>query len=222
MPGKNKLQIIPAILSSSFLDFSIQAKRLSKIAKLIQIDVMDGKFVPEESFFDLKKIDELELKNEWELHLMVEFPTKVIQKWGAMKNLNRVIFHIESKDDPQKVITLARAYDLSVGIAVNPETPIEKILLYLNQVDLVLLMTVTPGKQGQKFLGKIGTKARKLKKMAPLKTLIAVDGGLNEKTIPKAKSWGVQVFDVGSYLAKSPNPKETYKKLQTIIKTSRQ
>lgn len=220
MANTSSPQIIPAILTSSFSDFALQAQRLSTISKLIQIDIMDGKFVAEKSFADLKKINNLELNNNWEFHLMVEHPAAALKNWAKIKNLKRVIFHIESKDDPQKVIACARQNKLSVGIAINPDTNIDTLIPYLKNIDLVLFMTVVPGKQGQKFIAKIGAKVKKLKKIAPPKLLLAVDGGLNDKTIPKARVWGIQVFDVGSAIAKSENPKETYKKLQTILKTS--
>ena len=88
--------IIPAILVKTFADFEQQAKKLS-FAPLIQIDVMDGEFVPNKSFDEIEKIKELNLNNEWELHLMVNHPLKEIEKWKTVKNIKRVFFILNVK-----------------------------------------------------------------------------------------------------------------------------
>ncbi|TAN33776.1 ribulose-phosphate 3-epimerase [Patescibacteria group bacterium] len=216
--------IIPTILVSSFDEFATQAKKLKGVCDYAQIDVMDGVFVPNKSFGDIEKINGLKSGLKWELHLMAADPLAEMEKWKEVKNVFRVIFHIETADDPEKIIAAIHGNCWQAGIALNPETPLSAIEPYLNLVDLVLFLTVRPGKQGAKFLPEVKEKVKTLVSLPLLeggqgrgyRPLIAVDGGIKSSNIAEIKSWGVDIFCVGSALVMAKDIKKTYKELTAM------
>ena len=198
--------IIPAILSKKWDDFEKQAQTLSNKFPTIQIDVMDGIFVPNKSFADIEKINNLDLPINWELHLMVAHPLAEIEKWQDIKNIKRVIFQIESQDDPQAVIAAIRRNCWQVGVAINPETPITAINAILEQIDEVLFLTVHPGQQGAQFLPEVVEKIQHFHQELQAKNnqhiTIAADGGINDQNISSLQDAGVENFCVGSAISK--------------------
>lgn len=207
--------IIPTILVSSFDEFAMQARKLEGVCDYAQIDVMDGIFVPNKSFSDIEKINGLKSDLKWELHLMVADPLAEMAKWKEVKNVFRVIFHIEATADPEKIIAAIHGNCWQAGIALNPETPLPAIEPYLNLVDLILFLTIHPGKQGTKFLPEVKEKIKELARLDK-KPLIAVDGGIKSHNIAEIKSWGVDIFCVGSALVMAKDIKKTYKELEAI------
>ncbi len=209
--------IIPAILVDNFEDFKKQTAKITAVFPLAQIDVMDGEFVAGRSFGEIEKINDLKSPLQWELHLMVKNPLVELEKWTEVKNIQRVIFHIESADDPQIVINFIRGKCWGVGLAIKQETPVEKILPYTALVDEILFMTVHPGAQGGQFLPEIGEKIQKfLASQGNNHPIIAVDGGINTKNIAMVKSWGVENFCIGSALVRSENILQTYEELKKL------
>lgn len=190
---------------------------MSRLFEYIQIDVMDGKLVDNKSFEDIEKINDLNLGLKYELHLMIKNPLSEIKKWDKIKGVFRVIFHIEGDDDPVKTIEKIKEKGWQVGIALNPETPLEKILPYSDMVDLILFMTVHPGKQGSKFTPEVGEKIKEFVKIKN-RPLCAVDGSVNPNTIEEISSWGVEIFNVGSAIVTQPNPAQTYRELKKLLK----
>lgn len=189
--------IIPAILVSSFDEFADQVKKLEKFFKYAQIDVMDGVFVENKSFAEIEKINTLATGLKFELHLMVEHPLAELEKWKNIKNVFRAIFHIEAKDGIQKCIDAILKNGWQAGIAVNPETPLTAIEPYYKLVDIVMFMTVNPGRHGAPYLPEVGGKIREYMKLANA-PVCAVDGGIDEKNIDELKSIGVKIFNIGS------------------------
>ena len=211
--------IIPAILEKNFNDFADKAKKLS-FAPLIQIDIMDGEFVPAKSFEEIEKINELNLNNEWELHLMVNHPILAINKWKIVKNIKRIIFHIESEDNPLDVIKTIKSNGYEVGIAINPGTNKFEILPYINDIDEILFLTVIPGTQGAPFETSVQDNIIELKRILDVKEkdmLIAADGAINKNNIQELKKWGVNNFCVGSAIIGSDDYKKAYEELNELI-----
>ena len=211
--------IIPAILVKTFADFETQSKKLS-FAPLTQIDIMDGEFVSGKSFEGIDKINNLNLSTEWELHLMVNHPLTELKKWQTVKNIKRIIFHIECEDNPQTVIQTIKNGGYEVGLAIKPETNNIDILPYLNQIDEVLFMTVHPGQQGAPFAPEVKEKITDFKKLLESKEtdlIIAVDGAVNKNNIQEIKNWGVNNFCVGSAIVGATNPEQTYEELNKLI-----
>lgn len=168
---------------------------------LIHVDIMDGHFVPNLTMGPfivegIKKIAKVPL----DLHLMVEYPSKFIESFlsalGGSGKGNYFTFHIESKEEPRKVISLIKEAGFLAGIALNPPTQAERIesaLGGLGDVDLLLVMTVNPGFAGQKFIEDVMPKLKHLRAISP-ELDIMVDGGINEGTIPSAARNGANIF----------------------------
>ncbi len=208
--------LIPTILTSTFDEFKRQVGLLDGLVPYIQIDVMDGQFVPNQSFPDVEKVNDLATDMPWELHLMVNHPLQEMHKWSQIKRVQRVIFPIESLDNPAACIAFARGKCWQVGIVLNPETPLEAVEKYLDQIDVLMFMTVQPGKQGNPFLLEVGEKIKAFTSR-PERPLCAVDGAVSEQTIPLLKSWGVEIFNVGSALMKASDLRAAYVKLQAAV-----
>ena len=167
---------------------------------------MDGNFVPNISFGPY--ISELIAKKfsiPVETHLMVSHPINFVDKFYFSES---VIFHIESNDPPVEVINKIKFLGMKTGIAVNPETDIEKVLSYLDYLDMILIMTVFPGFGGQKFLDSQISKIKSIKaylKKKDKSIQIGVDGGINPNTSKLCVEAGATNLVVGSFLSKSSN-----------------
>ncbi|MDD2758108.1 MAG: ribulose-phosphate 3-epimerase [Patescibacteria group bacterium] len=209
--------IVPAVLEKTFAEFTEQIERLKNFAPLIQIDVMDGFFVPDKSFEEVEKINELNTNVKLEVHLMVLRPLAELQRWKKVKNITRVIFHVESADDAQAVIDEIKNCGWTVGLAINPETSLASVEPYLKNVEEILFLTVHPGQQGAPFLPAVGEKIRRLS-ARPDHPTIGVDGGINEENISEIKSWGAEIFCVGSAITRAKNADMAYNNLLKQIK----
>jgi len=209
-------RIIPTILVHSKKEFTPRFQKLIKFTKYIQIDFMDGKFVPAKSI-SLKQTPSLKkYKISFEAHLMVDHPKTYLKKLAQL-GFKKVIFHLESKDNPQETINKIKSLKMQPWLAINPKTPIKKTLPLTNQVKGILFMGITPGKEHQTFLPSVYKNIAALRKQKP-KLKIQVDGGANEKTIPKLSKLGVNYINSGSYISSSENPKQAYKKLSILLK----
>lgn len=211
--------IVPSILVKTFEEFETQSKLIA-FTQYVQIDVMDGEFVPSKSFSEIEKINGLNLENSFELHLMVNHPLSEINKWKEVKNIARVIFHIESEDNPLTVIQKIKESGWEVGLAINPETDIVEINPYINQIDEVLFLTVHPGQQGSEFIPEVKEKIiafRKILESKETELIIAVDGAVNKNNIQEIKNWGVNNFCVGSAIMAASDYKKAYEELNELI-----
>ncbi len=198
--------IIPSIIAKNQKELD---ERLSKVKdfKVVQLDVMDGKFVKNKSLmFSLK----LSKKLKYEAHLMVKNPLSWIKK--NIKKVDLVIVHYES-DHIGESVNYVKDKGKKIGIAINPRTKVKEIENYLFKLDQVLVMTVNPGKYGSKFLGKMLSKVKELGKLKS-RLKIEVDGGMNPINVKKARKMGANKFVVGSYLQKSEDIKKTLKELK--------
>ena len=147
---------------------------------------------------------------------MVKNPEKYITTL-KQKGFKKVIFHYSSTKNLEKTINIIKKNNLIPYIAINPIISIKKVLPYLKQVKGVLFMGVIPGKEHQSFLPGVYKKISQLRKLNK-KIKIQVDGGANEKVIKRLAKLGVNYINSGSYISSSDNPKEQYKKLNSIFK----
>lgn len=195
------------IISASILNQNIKPKELIlKIndtdADYIHLDIMDGKFVKEKTWTYSEILNITKTNNKkLDVHLMVNNPNKYIEDY-ALLNTDYITFHYEAIKDIENTIKLIKNYGIKVGISIKPNTSIKHIIPYLKDIDLVLLMSVNPGTSGQQFNNKTIKKAIELKKYiidSNLKTLIEVDGGINNETIDLIKDY-VDIVVSASYL----------------------
>jgi ribulose-phosphate 3-epimerase len=205
--------IIPAILTDNFFDFQKKLKKVESLSSWLQIDVSDGKFTSNKT---LSPHDLLPLKfnQNLELHLMVFEPEKYFLTAEKLK-AKRVIVHYEAVEKNIDEI-LSKKYPFTLGLALNPETEVEKILPYLSKINFILILAVTPGAQGQEFQEKVLEKIKRIKTFSP-KTIVEVDGGINEKTIQNVNQAGADIFVVGSALLKAKEPKKAMENLKNLI-----
>lgn len=194
-----------SILSSSIKAEDIVKKLNGSVAEYIHVDIMDGKFVPNKtwSYSEIKKIvsySSLPL----DVHLMVKDPAKYIEDY-ALLNTSNLIFHYEAVKDIESMISLVKEYGLKVGIAINPDTSEEVLFPYLKDIDVALVMSVVPGKSGQSFIESTPSKIKNLKNeiiRQGVKTIISVDGGINNETGLLCKEAGVDMLVSASYIHK--------------------
>ena len=208
------MQIAPSILSSDFARLKEEIESI-KNCDMVHIDVMDGHFVPNLTFGApvvkcIRKYTEL----FFDCHLMISNPLKYAKDFAAA-GADLITFHYESDNDPKEVIDEIRRLGCKVGISVKPKTPVEDIYPYLDDVDLVLIMSVEPGFGGQSFMPEVLDKVVKLKKLNK-KFVIQIDGGIDDKTIYQAKESGVDICVAGSYIFKQKDRIETIKKLKAV------
>ncbi len=189
-------------------------KELNDVCDNIHFDVMDGKFTEKktESFETMKKVNEIITKPK-DIHLMVK---DIYTYVNLYKDLNPkfITFHFEATNDIEKTIEYIKSFNIKVGLAINPDTNIEKIKDYLYKIDLVLVMSVFPGKGGQEFID-ITSKIKKLKEFRlqnNLNYIIEVDGGINDKSIKQVKEADLVV--VGSFITDSINYQKQIDKLR--------
>ncbi len=206
-------KIIPAIIAKSQEELEKRINKVKNYLPILQLDIMDGKFVPTHSLdFDFKLP---KTKCIYEAHLMVNNLEEWINKNWKIADI--ILVHIESCKEPGEMIRLVRAKGKKIGFVLNPETPIEKIEHYLNKIDEVLIMTVNPGFYGSSFLPKTLDKVKELRKLKP-NLNIEVDGSINHDTIKQAYDAGANLFVCGSYLQKSQDVK---KAVEDLIKLMR-
>ena len=212
-------RIIPTIFACNKKEFDERFKKLVPISKNLQIDFMDGKFVKAKSSA-LSQVPNLKkYRNNFEAHLMVFKSEKWIKKL-KQKGFKKIIFHIESAKEPEKLIEKTNSLKLSAYLAINPETPIKKIIPFLSNVEGVLFIGVHPGKEHQKFIPNVYKKINQLRKINR-KIKIQVDGGVNFQNIKKLASLKVNYVNSGSLISEAGNPKQVFKKLNSIFKMSR-
>lgn len=207
--------IIPTILVTNRKEFDARLKKLLPISKNLQIDMMDGKFVPAKSVA-LSQISKLPKTHNFEAHLMTLYPQKRIPKLKSL-GFKKFIFHFQAVKNPEQVIQRARNHKLSPWLAINPEVPLKKIIPLLPKLDGVLFMGVHPGKEKQSFISSIYKKIQTLRSQNK-KIKIQVDGGATPQVVKKLAKLGVNYINSGSYISSSKNPKEAYKKLNAFFK----
>jgi ribulose-phosphate 3-epimerase len=181
----------------------------------IHVDVMDGKYVKNKTmpFSELSTISYYTRKR-LDVHLMVMKPLKLIDDFATL-NVEYLTFHINIKDDLEKIFKKCHQYGIKIGLAINPNDDVEIVYDYLDKIDLVLIMSVEPGLPGQEFIPESINKVKKLRQeinKRNLKTLISVDGGVNFMNAKDLKDADILVS--GSTILKSDNFADAISKLR--------
>lgn len=206
------------LIAGSFLKIQNdqeKIKNLNDSVDYIHFDIMDGKFTTNKTLPITEMITNTITKPK-DIHLMVEDVKSYIDEVLPL-NPHNITFHIEVQTNHKQLINYLKKLNIKIGLAINPETEIEKIIPYLSDIDLVLVMSVHPGKGGQPFID-ITDKIDKLidyRQKNNLKFLIEVDGGINNKTIKIVKN--VDIAVVGSYITDSDNYHIQVQKLKESI-----
>lgn len=213
----NDIGIAPSILAADFGYLMRDIKAIEGNANYLHIDVMDGHYVNNISFGipvieSIRKYTDIKFYT----HLMITNPEKYIKAF-ADAGSDIIMFHLECSDDPDSLIKEIESYGKTAGIAVHPDTPIEKVFPYIGKVAIILIMTVYPGFGGQGYLESSGERIRKLKKAideAGADTVISVDGGVAESTIKKIYDAGARLFVAGSAVFHADDPAQAIENLK--------
>lgn len=212
--------ISPSILSVNKNDYLRVFRLLEKNdISMIHLDIMDGKFVTNFTY-DFNEVEIINKQTELKLdvHLMINDPIKEIPNY-ILAGSDMITFHIEATSLVKETIDLIKKHHLKCGVSIKPNTNVEVLNPYLKDLDLILIMSVEPGKGGQKFMDSAIDKIKYLKDIKDkhrFKYLIEVDGGINNITCQKVKEAGADICVVGTYLMNSENFEETLGELKKI------
>lgn len=215
--------IAPSILNSDFLKLGETMTLINQSeADWVHLDVMDGSFVPNISFgIPIVEAAKKVTKKPLDVHLMIVNPEKYIEGFrNAGADLINIHYEACKEKDIKFILKEIKDSGARPAIAINPDTPIDKIFDYSEYLDMVLIMSVFPGFGGQKFIEATYDRASKLKQFFQqnkLETLIQVDGGVSLDNASKLKSCGVDVMVVGSVIFKAENPTNTISELKSLI-----
>ena len=213
-------KIAPSLLSADFLNLQRDVEMINNSdADWLHLDIMDGVFVPNISFgFPVLNALKDVCKKPVDVHLMIVEPQKFINEVAAtgayMMNV-----HYEACTHLHRTITAIREAGMKAGVTLNPHTPVSLLEDIIQELDMVLLMSVNPGYGGQRFIEHSVEKVKELKKLVDrkgLSTLIEVDGGVNAETGKRLVDAGADVLVAGNYVFKSPDPVETIRQLKAI------
>ncbi|MBS4539743.1 ribulose-phosphate 3-epimerase [Clostridium sp. D2Q-11] len=214
-------KISPSILSADFSDLKSEINKIVEGgADYIHLDVMDGLFVPNITFGapvikNLRKIT----NKPFDVHLMIERPERYIDDF-VDAGADIITVHQESSVHLHRTIQQIKNHGIKAGVSLNPATPIETIEYVLENLDMVLIMTVNPGFGGQSLIKEMKEKVMKLRSIIEEKNLdidIQVDGGVKLDNIEEIKSWGANIFVVGSGIFKAKDIKSETQKYKEIL-----
>jgi len=210
--------VAPSILSADFgkLNDDIEAI-CDGGCDFVHVDVMDGHFVPNLTIGPVVVSAVAKIATKpFDIHLMVENNSFFVDLFAPLKP-KFISFHIEEEKHPHRLIQKIRSYGIKPAIVLNPHTHPRDIEFLLNDLDMILLMSVNPGFGGQKFISSVIKKAKILKKMikkSGSKCLIEVDGGVNDQNIRDLKDAGVDIVVAGSYVFNSQNYQKAIQSLK--------
>lgn len=213
-------EIIPGILEKDWESIERKIELVRPFARTIHIDIIDGDFAPNFTFLDPTPFKKYADDIFFELHMMVEEPIQYVKRW-ADYGFKRFLGHIEEMSNQQEFINMAKKYG-EVGLAIDGPSSIDQVKVPFGELDTVLVMAIKAGFSGQILNPEYASKIQQIKNEILRsdqndKTIIEVDGGINDQTIVLAKEIGANRFSATSFIFKSDNPGEQYKKLQQAI-----
>ena len=204
---RDVMKIVPAILAENFEDFTARLRKAEAFTDYVQVDVMDGLFVPTRSF-PVDRLNNIDTSVSFEVHLMVQYPFDFMSRIFD-PHLKKVIFHFESDVKPVEFIDQMKKRGFEVGMAVRPETGIAEFREAAENADTLLFLTVDPGSYGSPFKPEVLEKIRETRRIFENKVL-AADGAISLDNLRLFVESGVDYVCVGSRILLAEDPKESY------------
>ena len=215
--AERRVRVVPSILSADMARLGEQVACVGEAgAEAIHVDVMDGHFVPNISI-GIPVVESLRACTDLFLdtHLMISEPARFVEPF-VRAGSDSITFHVEVVDDPGPIIDRIRELGARVGITLNPATPIEAILDFVDQVDIVLVMGVEPGFGGQPLIESTLGKITALRGILRDSQRLEIDGGINASTIGRAATAGADMLVAGSAIFRQPDPAKALVELQGL------
>lgn len=215
------VEVEPSIYAA---DFSRLREQLGVLvdagARVFHFDAGDGHFIPEITIGPIVLASISPLVRGWrarlDCHLMVSEPERHFEAF-AKAGGDSVTFHVEACDDPARAIALARSLGLGVGVACNPETPVDDAAAAAEEADLVLCMSIHPGYSGQEFMPDAVERIARLRSLLPTGVRVQVDGGIHGDTVRAARDAGADLLVSGSALFWNDDPASAYRALAAAV-----
>ena len=224
MGSDGRILINPSILNANFDDLENEISKVSAVSDALHLDIMDNKFVPNFTF-DFKRATEIIgfSKLPIDAHLMIEDPDTIAPRY-AQAGCTSVSFHFEAAKNCRQTIADIKSNGAKVGIAIKPATPLSAIEEFIDEIDMLVVMTVEPGFGGQTFMSdqmlKVSQARSKINSSKGEPVILQVDGGISLTTIAEAASAGANCFVAGSAVYKDSNPAQIVTKLRELAKNS--
>ena len=206
-------EIIPAILAADRETLIERLRLVEGIAHCVQIDCMDGHFVPNRSFYTAEPLD---TTVEIELHLMVSDPSIVIEDWKRVTQMRRAIWHIEIPADHGRLIDRCGELGWECGLALSPETSADRIAPYADAIDEVLVLGVKPGFSGQTLIASTVEKAAEIKRRWP-ELSCGFDGGATRENLHEIARHGLDRINIASAIYSTQDPSQTLRDILSTI-----
>lgn len=204
--------VIPGILEKDWVEIEKKLATIKNFSRFVHIDFLDGKFSKDQSFLDPKPFEKYKEDFFMEAHLMVEDPTSYIKPL-AQVGFKRFLGHIEKMKDLTEYVAEGQIFG-EVGLALDLDTPLEKLNINFEDLDCILLMSVKAGKSGQEF---VPGALNKIKEMsAKTQIPIEVDGGINDTNLIASKRNGAKRFVATSFIFQNKDPMQAFEKLSSL------
>lgn len=210
-------KLLPAILEADVEAIVSKAQILQQHPNFFyraQLDVVDGAFTKGKTVEDPNLIPDLKIDTE--VHLMVMHPDVILRSWIKHPNIKRLVVHVEAVGNIQEVIDRVKASGKEISLACNPDTPFQIFEPYMHKVDGVLLLGVTPGKQGQPMQTDVIEKLKEIKKRFP-QAQVAVDGGVSLENLSRVLRAGADEIIVGSAIWKQADPAAALQQFHQLV-----
>lgn len=220
MGNIDRIEVAPSILSADFGRLGEEIQSVRPVSKYLHVDIMDGHYVRNITvgvpvIKSIRKIS----THIFDVHLMIENPLDYIKAF-ADAGADIITLHFETLDDPREGIEAIHKLGKRAGLTVHPDTPVEVLFPYLDQLDLVLIMSVRPGFGGQEFIPESFERIRKIRKQLDLigsKALLSVDGGISARNAPDVVEAGGRLLVVGSAVFESGNPRKAVEEILRCV-----
>lgn len=220
MENNSLIEVAPSILSADFGRLGEEIQSVRPVSKYLHVDVMDGHYVRNLTvgvpvIKSIRKIS----THIFDVHLMIENPLDYIAAFSDA-GADIITLHIETLDDPQKGIDAIHKLGKLAGLTVHPDTPVEALFPYLDQLDLVLIMSVRPGFGGQEFIPESFERIRMVREQLDRigsKALLSVDGGISARNAADVVKAGGRLLVVGSAVFETENPKNAVEEILRCV-----